>query len=170
MKSVEQPHSIVSPVTIVYVPPSDEHAREPEVLSHAAGLIPAARMFRKRKVGRKTESYEVSREVVAYKGAGGQSRVLARLEDRVPEAPAWLWEVGVLSYREPESLLSVRPGSRLVVLDVARFKTSQGAVRGAAQLALLRHLFVEGLRAIDPEIQVSGGQRDWDPSMWTTAG
>jgi hypothetical protein len=53
------------------------------------------------------------------------------------------------------------------VVEITRFRLSRGVVRNAAQLALLRSLFIQFLRVHDPEVLVVGGQREWRPTMWT---
>ena len=53
------------------------------------------------------------------------------------------------------------------MLQVNRFRLSKGNLEGAPQLALLRHLWAENVKAASPDAIVFGGQHDWDDAWWT---
>jgi hypothetical protein len=55
------------------------------------------------------------------------------------------------------------------MLEVTRFTIHAGSMRGAWQLALLRHLWSDALRSQDQDMQIFGGQRDWKMSWITPA-
>jgi hypothetical protein len=50
---------------------------------------------------------------------------------------------------------------------VSRFQLPGGRIDSSTQLAFFRHLVIEGLQGIDPELVVLGGQHDWNDAWWT---
>jgi len=75
----------------------------------------------------------------------------------------YLWQVNVTLHAD--SIDGV-PGARRVCVAVSRCQISRGAVKCAPELALFRHLIVEGYRALDHELVVTGGQCGWNYSWW----
>jgi hypothetical protein len=77
----------------------------------------------------------------------------------------WSGDITLLS---PESYAAELGDCETVVrFRVHSFWLQDRALRGAAELALTRHLLVTYYRTLDPETRVAGGRWYWDPQWWT---
>jgi hypothetical protein len=110
-----------------------------------------------------------------FSGTDKSGAFIIRLCDQRPGEsfsdvwPRWRWEVSckVLDYGEQPVPI---PGvSTTLSLAVTRFQLNEGRIDSAIQLALFRHLWVQGLRGVDPQLVVGGGHHDWDVAWWSTA-
>ncbi|MEU6553248.1 hypothetical protein ABZ915_23640 [Streptomyces sp. NPDC046915] len=108
---------------------------------------------------------------------GGDAACLRRVrwalcaegEDLAQSGRRWWWEVALMALPHGAVQPAI-PADRVPALcEVTRFSLYEGKVRGAQQLALLRHLWTGTLRSRDPELIVLGGQDRWDPGWWPTA-
>lgn len=172
-ENASAPDPVVSPLLIGYRPPHDRYLGLTDAFNRACGALPATRSVRIVKSGvLKNARIATSREAVSVPGVDGQSARRARLVDRgetesVADAVnRWVWEVSYAVFERGVLAPTIEEDAVPVVLDVTRFKIREGGVVAAAQLALFRHLFVSGLRCLDPGLVVVGGQHAWDESMW----
>ena len=53
------------------------------------------------------------------------------------------------------------------MLEVSLLRFNSSWQMAAPQLALLRHLYAEALKALSPQVVLFGGQRHWDDAWWT---
>jgi hypothetical protein len=164
--------SIVAPLLIGYGVPHAEYGGQLDAFNRACAAIPTVRVVRQHAVDRRrVEHVEHSREVLSIPGLDGHSHRRARCIDRADGEDVtdainrWQWEVAYVEHlpdTHPEIDASLTP----TLLMVSRFRTHEGGVRAAAQLALFRHMFVQGLRLLSPELVVVGGQHAWDATWW----
>jgi hypothetical protein len=111
------------------------------------------------------------------RGTGGSSYShIARLCDSRPDEastdywPRWRWEVGLR--RVPKAAGSttlVGPDRKALRFEVLNYRLTEGFILDAPQLALFRHYLIAGLRGIDPDLVVQGGQHNWQHSWWSDA-
>lgn len=80
--------------------------------------------------------------------------------------PCVLWEVGLSHLRSGLCQPAVPEVFDSAILQISKFRLSNGTIAGAPQLALLRHLWAENVRSASPEAIVFGGQHHWDDSWW----
>lgn len=142
------------------------------VFHNLEGLVPVTTVVRKVKVGRKAVPTAHARRTIHLRPEGDSYNFLVRCCDCAPDEDLaaslqkWRWEIGIVPLK-PAFFADVVPaGHEVVRLDVTRFRLESGGVAAAPQLALFRHLFVEGYLSIDPRTLVLGGQRDWRAEWW----
>jgi hypothetical protein len=176
MPSWNDEHSVLAPLMLGLHQPYPDYSGVPAAFAHACTAVPSVPTIRNAKVSwRGTRQVRHAREVHSVPGVDGWYRRRARCIDRVATEQLadavnrWTWEVGYCIYKDGVLAPAIPAGLTPVLLDVSRFKLNAGAVRGAPQLALFRALFVQGLREIDPDLVVVGGQREWHDTMWTFA-
>jgi hypothetical protein len=82
----------------------------------------------------------------------------------VQAAGAWWWELAL--YLPKSGLLApaIPEAQTVALLQTTSFSVRQGAIRGLLQMALMRHLWIDTLRSLDPGATVLGGQHEWDPA------
>jgi hypothetical protein len=80
-----------------------------------------------------------------------------------------VWEVGYLQLNDGVAEPAIGKDLIAVILEVTTFQAQGGVVLGAPQLALLRHLWVEGMRSYDPDLVVVGGQTRFEEHWWRSA-
>jgi hypothetical protein len=120
---------------------------------------------------RKTQAVEHER--LLFQGSDKLGNRIVRLCDRrggeTNEAawPRWRWEISYAVLRPENGPTPIPDAQTNIRLTVSRYQLSGGRIDSPAQLALFRHLFVEGLRGIDPSLIVQGGQHDWRDAWWT---
>lgn len=88
-------------------------------------------------------------------------------EDSSASWPRWLWEVSCGIVPNPnveDSMPEIKTWIRIVVTN---YRITSGRIDSSVQLAFFRHMMVEGLRGIDPDLIVVGGQHDWKDIWWT---
>lgn len=166
--------SFLSPIFIGFNKPRDGYAAASDCWTSACKSVPAVQSYRNRKVGRRqTVSEPYTREVLAFAGIEKQSLRIARCVDRGPNetdvqaSVRWQWEVSLTAMNNGTFAPTIAEGRTVYVVEVTRFRITKGAVRDAAQLALFRALFVQSLMALDPSVEVVGGQHEWQVNMWT---
>jgi hypothetical protein len=167
--------SLLTPLIIGYQRPHSKYSGVSDAFVRASQAVPATKSTRV--VGPRigSKKFACSREVVLAPGLEGLYPRRALLMDRPVSDPPpqlsdpWLWEVGFI-LPKPGSIRRLDPGLMPVVLETSRFKVTSGALEGAVQLALFRHLFVASLRCLDANLTVLGGTDRWDVSMWRLAG
>lgn len=76
------------------------------------------------------------------------------------------WEVGLRVMKRGTATPAIRDTLDVGFLELSMYRLSGDGLRGGAQLALLRHLWVQALRAAGPELIVVGGQDDWSDGWW----
>jgi hypothetical protein len=172
----DEPRSVVSPLVFGYHEPHESYPGILDTLVRACGAVPSVDVYRRAKVSwRENERVHHAREVHSIPGVDGRFARRARCVDRADgeqltdAVNRWVWEIGYTIYNKGALIPAIDPDLTPIVLEVSRFKINAGALRGAAQLALFRNLFTEGLRDFDARLIVFGGQRDWDESLWTFA-
>jgi hypothetical protein len=77
-----------------------------------------------------------------------------------------LWSVGLYHLKDGSAAPVIGPGVTTWCLEVSLSKVAGGYLAGGLHLALLRHLWVEFMRAYDPDLIVVGGQTRFDDSWW----
>lgn len=176
MDEWNEPGSVVSPLLIGYRKPREDYFGLRDAWARACQAVPAVEVIRNIKVSRReTRHIPHAREVHSIPGIDGSYSRRARCVDRADNEQLtdavnrWTWEVGYTPYAPGTLAPAIGPDLTPVVLEVSRFRISKGAVRGAAQLALFRTLFLDRLRDFDPDLVVFGGQRSWEPALWTLA-
>jgi hypothetical protein len=165
-------HSIAAPLLVAYrgVPSADTVAR---VVLTAAATMPKVTNMRKHLVGRKAVVAPHIRDVYFRHQPESQTyKLIARCLDVGPEQTpseafgAWLWETSFVSFKKGQYPHLIPQDCEQVRLEVTRYRIQSNGIVAAQQLALFRHLFVEGFRARDPDAMVYGGQHDWRPEWW----
>ncbi len=142
------------------------------VIQTACDVVPALTVTRKRLEGRKAVPTPHARRVLFSQGTNAGYRLLARCVDFAPgdtpatAFPRWQWEVGFFVFADGHGPAIIPAGHVAVRADVTRFQIESRGVVAAPQLALLRHMFVLGIQAIDPQALVFGGQRGWRTEWW----
>jgi hypothetical protein len=123
---------------------------------------------------RKRQSASIALQPVSAEMAKPYHR-RARLVVRNPgesaetAADRWWWEVALVVLKDGTAMPAIGADRVTALLEVTRFTIQSGTMRGAWQLALLRHLWSETLRSRDQGMQVFGGQRDWKMNWITSA-
>jgi hypothetical protein len=79
-----------------------------------------------------------------------------------------IWEVSSRSDGNIDQVSALAQCQTLVQMAVTRYRIQEARVIGSTQLALFRHLVVEGLRGMDSDLIVIGGQHNWDDGWWTS--
>jgi hypothetical protein len=89
-------------------------------------------------------------------------------DDAPPTVPFGhlLWSVGLNRLKDGSAAPVIGPGITTWCLEVSLSKIAGGYLAGGLHLALLRHLWVEFMRAYDPDLIVVGGQTRFDDSWW----
>jgi hypothetical protein len=77
----------------------------------------------------------------------------------------WQWQLTLRAVK-PASVSAASEAEQTLLLSVTHFRLFRGAVQPAQQLALARHLLVSAFQSMDPDLTISGGQHDWQPSWW----
>jgi hypothetical protein len=77
-----------------------------------------------------------------------------------------LWSVGLYNLKDGSAAPVIGPDVETMLLEVSLSKVNGGYLAGGLHLALLRHLWIEFMRAYDPELTVVGGQTRFDDSWW----
>ena len=77
-----------------------------------------------------------------------------------------LWSVGMCLLAAGAGAPIISPDIHCLSLEVTFSKVSRGLLIGSPQLALLRHLWVEFMRAYDPDLIVVGGQTRFHEEWW----
>jgi hypothetical protein len=94
-------------------------------------------------------------------------RLVLGTENQSPgqAAESWWWEMAL--YLPKSELLAPAIPDRqatAALLQSTSFSVHQGKIRGLPQMALMRHLWIDTLRTLDPGLTVFGGQHEWDPA------
>jgi hypothetical protein len=93
-------------------------------------------------------------------------RLVLGTEGRNPQqaAESWWWELAL--YLPKNGLLApaIPEEQTVALLQATSFCVHQGTIRGLIQMALMRHLWIDTLRSLDPALTVFGGQHEWDPA------
>ncbi|HUY10032.1 MAG TPA: hypothetical protein VMW80_11430 [Candidatus Dormibacteraeota bacterium] len=164
--------SLVAPVLVAYrgVPSVDTIL---PIVSTAAMAVPKVTTMRKHLVGRKAVTAPHIRDVFyQHKADAPAYKLIARCLDVGPNQTAsqafgtWIWEASFISFKRGQHPGLIPEECEQIRLDVTRYRIQNNGVVGARQLALFRHLFVEGFRSLDPSATVYGGQHDWRPEWW----
>jgi hypothetical protein len=180
-KSWSDPDSLLGPILVGAHEVGGHFLYPGAALRAAAGSIPDTATHA-RAVWRK-QQHPRTRKVLVQ--AGGQARpFLHRVqlvevgENEPTPIPLGhlLWSVGLTELGPDVAVLG--PGVQGFILEVgftrvasarlasARVPASEARLVAALQLALLRHLWVEYMRAYDPELIVMGGQTRFEESWW----
>jgi hypothetical protein len=166
--------SFLSPLFVGFHPPREGFGTAKDAFMKACNAVPPVQSSRKRMVGRRQSvSDPYTREVICYAGVPNETLSRARCVDRAPTetgtdaAARWQWEASLTEMKKGVFAPTIPEDLSVFVVEITRFRLSRGVVRNAAQLALLRSLFIQFLRVHDPEVLVVGGQREWRPTMWT---
>jgi len=165
--------SFLSPVFIGFNNPREGYPAAIDSFVFACDAVPPVFTTRKKADGhRKIVSVPHTRSVVSFSGATGLSLRRARCIDRAEgetnadAASKWQWEVSLIAIKKGHFSPDIPDHLTPYVLDTTRFRISGGVVRNGAQLALFRSLFIQRLRALDPQLITLGGQANWEKTMW----
>lgn len=164
--------SILSPV-LVGLHDRDRVRERAEValLGAAAGVPTTLPTLRVVFQGQRKPQNVVHRRTVCVGNDAAGNRVFRLCDLREGEQPSsgwdhWRWQVSTRVAEHDPHDPGLEGVEATILPEVSHFRLSGGQVDSAPQLALLRHLAVEGLRALDPGCQVVGGQHDWDGRWW----
>jgi hypothetical protein len=140
-------------------------------LRAAGGAIPSVTPALRVLFQGEKKARDVAHRRQIFHGTDKAGNHLVRLCDKrgtEPDADAWghwRWELNVNRSAHTATLFSL-DAPAVIRMVVSRYRLSSGAVDSASALALYRHLAVEGLRAIDPELTIAGGQHSWRHQWW----
>lgn len=165
--------SILAPILVGYrtVTPGSTIA---PIMTTICESIPAERVMRKVLVGRnavalphrRAINYLLDNDRPAYK-------ILVRCIDVGPDLTvsqafnSWLWEIGLVIFKQGTAPELLPPEcNEQVRLDVTRYRMQNKGVICAKQLALVRHLFVQSVLAVDEKACVFGGAHGWRREWW----
>ena len=170
--TLQPSESIVAPLLVAYRGAPSADALLPIVAS-ATTAMPKVTNVRKHMVGRKAVAAPHIRDVFWQHNADSAAyKLIARCLDVGPDQTpsqafgTWIWETSFISFKRGQYPGLIPEDREQVRLEVTRYRIEKNGIVGARQLALFRHLFVEGFRALDPAAQVHGGQHDWLPQWW----
>lgn len=166
-------NSFLSTVFIGFNNPNEGYSAVTDSFAYACAAVPPIQVVRKKADGlRKTVSVPHTRMVVSFAGIEGQCLRRARCVDLSEGESAansfnkWQWEVSLIGINRGHFSPEIPDHLSTYALDTSRFRISGGVVRNAAQLALFRCLFIQRLRALDPQLVALGGQMNWEKMMW----
>jgi len=117
----------------------------------------------------------VAHERLAIQGTDKLGNVIVRLCDRRTGEendvawPRWRWQVTCAILQSNDGPAPIPEAPTNILLFVSRFQLARGQIDSSTQLAFFRHFVVEGLRGIDPELIVLGGQHDWKDAWWSVS-
>lgn len=166
--------SLLSPLVLGYHRPDPEYPGIGDAMVQATWLVPAVVTARRVNIGRRLVTANCRTEVIAL----GELKALytnrAELvtsfkgDDQAVAAAVghlWVWQVGISHYQKGR-LDGVDVDAEPVVIETSRFQIHDGALVGARQLALFRHLLLGRLRWLDPNLQLVRGTDIWRREMW----
>jgi hypothetical protein len=77
-----------------------------------------------------------------------------------------LWTAGLYALKDGSATPAIPADVKTFVLEISLTKVAGGYISGGLHLALLRHLWVEFMRAHNPELIVLGGQTRFEDGWW----
>lgn len=165
--------SIFAPI-IAAVPPGTTWSGFTNALYAAQESVPTAFVAYTMRKGFKSSLEKRERRIIS-RGSSEGSAFSERLflidvpQDRklANTFSGQLWEVGLTVLRNGLCTPAVPDDYTTALLQVNGFRLSKGTLEGAPQLALLRHLWAESVRAASPNAIVFGGQTHWHDTWWT---
>jgi hypothetical protein len=100
-------------------------------------------------------------------------QLVAVCADRVPGhdeiEPHQVWRIDMRKSDKSNFHPALPDGLTYARLAITGFSVTHGILNGAAQLTLMRALFVEAMRSIDHDLLTFGGQLEWHRSSWNFA-
>lgn len=88
-------------------------------------------------------------------------------EENSAAVSRWRWEVRCTELQTGGGPLPFLQAKSNLRLEVTGYRISGGLIDSSVELALFRHLFVEGLKGVDENLIVRGGQSNWQDAWWT---
>jgi len=175
MKAWDAPESLLAPLVIGASQVTPGSLGVLDAFDAAVGCVPAAET--ETWVGpmkRNRQSASITLQPVnaeLAKPYNRRARLVVRNEGEAADIAAhrWWWEVALVVLKDGTAMPAIGQDRVTALLEVTRFTILSGTMRGAWQLALLRHLWSESLRSQDADIQILGGQRDWKMNWITPA-
>jgi hypothetical protein len=165
--------SILGPILVGLAKTDNDAQLIDDVWRTAADSVPTTTPVINVLVGKATQPQKHSRRVLTAQGTDYLK--LAKLCDvRSNESSKeswerWRWMVCAKIAPDDAARELVGQDRNPIRIDVTSYRLQGGIVQCAQQLALFRHLVVEGFRAIDPGSVVLGGQHGWRDSWWPSA-
>jgi len=172
MNRWDAPDSIFAPI-IAGVPPGTRWSGFGNALIAARQSVPKAAVGYNVRRGLKTTHEKRDRTLISQSGDAAKPftyRIylidLPRDRQLTSATVGRLWEVGMTWLKDGLCTPAVPADYDTAMLQVNKFRLSKGSLEGAPQLALLRHLWAESVRAASPDAVVFGGQHHWEDAWW----
>lgn len=168
------PESIFAPV-IAAVPPGTQWSGFGNALIAAGQSVPRAEVSYRTKRPGSFKSVNEIRQRMILVSTGDKARPFsarAFLFDKPPGpvtdlAALRLWEVSMSRLKDGLCTPAIPADFDSAMLQMSRFRLTQRGLRGAPQLALVRHLWAGAVLAASPGAIVFGGQHHWQDGWWT---
>lgn len=165
----DAPSSIFAPV-VMALPPDTEWAGFGNAALIVERRIPTStRRMRVKNTGFSRGNIELwTRRVTHLSEPDPFSQALILTEDRESGATIDIyWKLGLTLLKDGLLEPAVPADYKSAIMSTYHFQMLGEGIVGAPQLALVRHLIAEEVKAASPDAIVFGGQHGWHNDWWT---